>query len=81
MGPSIKCGSCGAPMIPGPRGGAAQNFYCTDRIGCRQGENLTIWLGEVIMGEPIGEVGDETYEMYKNTSEGSHGKNANAGRH
>lgn len=58
------CKHCGAEMIPGPRGGAAQNFYCTNRITCRRGENLTIWQGQVVMAQPIGEVADNTYAMY-----------------
>jgi len=61
---SVDCQHCGANMIPGPRGDAAQNFYCTNRTDCRQGENLTIWRGSVVMAEQIGEVADEAYEMY-----------------
>lgn len=61
---TVHCKHCGAEMIAGPRGGAAQNFYCTNRVTCRQGENLTIWQGEVVMADPIGEIPDDTYEMY-----------------
>jgi hypothetical protein len=65
------CMHCGAEMIPGPRGGAAQNFYCTDRVGCRQGFNLTIWNGDLVMRQDIGEVDDERYAMY--SQGGDHG--------
>lgn len=58
------CPRCTAEMIPGPRGGAAQNWYCTDRTDCRQGFNLTIWNGDLVMKQDIGEVDDERYEMY-----------------
>lgn len=58
----VHC-TCGADMIPGPRGGAAQNFYCTDRVRCRLGWNLTIYYGEIVMGHPI-EVDEEAYRMY-----------------
>ena len=61
---TINCQRCGAEMIPGPRGGAAQNFYCTNRVDCRLGENLTIWQGTVVLRESIGQVSDETYAMY-----------------
>jgi hypothetical protein len=60
----IRCSHCGAEMIAGPRGGAAQNFYCTNREGCRQGENLLILDGKVWWAEFIGEVDDERFAMY-----------------
>lgn len=59
------CLRCGAEMIAGPRGGAAQNWYCTDRINCRQGFNLTIRGGDLLFRQNIGEVDDERYAMYK----------------
>jgi hypothetical protein len=52
-------------MIPGPRGGLAQNFYCTDRVRCRQGFNLTIINGNDLgFRQDIGEVDDERFAMY-----------------
>jgi len=56
--------SCGATLIPGPRGGMAQNYYCTNRASCRQGFNVTIWRGKFIDSVRIGEVDDERYAMY-----------------
>ena len=59
------CPRCGAEMIAGPRGGAAQNFYCTDRDDCRQGFNLTIlWNGDQVFRQDIGEIDDQRYAMY-----------------
>lgn len=51
-------------MIEGPRGGAAQNFYCTDRDRCRAGFNLTFFASTLLLHQDIGEVADDTYAMY-----------------
>ena len=60
----VRC-QCGADMIRGPRGGAAQNFYCTDRVTCRQGWNLTIREDcQIVFPQPIGEIDDARYGMY-----------------
>jgi hypothetical protein len=58
------CPSCAAEMIAGPRGGMAQNWYCSDRERCRLGFNMTIWHGDLVSCEPIGEVDDERFAMY-----------------
>lgn len=62
----MQCPACGAEMIDGPRGGAAQNFYCTDRERCRQGFNLTIYQSRVLWRQNIGEIDDERFAMYDN---------------
>jgi hypothetical protein len=62
---TVHCPDCNAAMIGGPRGGLAQNFYCSNRQSCRQGFNLTIWQGQMVMPiHRIGEVDDELYAMY-----------------
>ena len=58
------CGDCGRELMPGPRGGAAQNFYCINRDDCRQGFNLTFMHGKLVIAERIGEVDDERFTMY-----------------
>jgi hypothetical protein len=58
------CAACGSGLTPGPRGGAAQNFYCTNRDDCRAGFNLTIWQGALAFAESIGEVDDKRYALY-----------------
>jgi hypothetical protein len=58
------CPDCSSPLLPGPRGGAAQNFYCTNRETCRAGFNLTFHNGLLVIAQRIGEVADETYAMY-----------------
>ena len=59
-----QCAACGGALLPGPRGGAAQNFYCANRDDCRQGFNLTFWRGELVFAQPIGEVDDQLYALY-----------------
>jgi hypothetical protein len=61
---TVNCFDCGAQLIPGPRGGAAQNYYCSNRYSCRQGFNLTIFNGDVLRTERIGEVDDDRYDLY-----------------
>jgi|SoiMethySBSTD1v2_1073268.scaffolds.fasta_scaffold208679_3 hypothetical protein len=61
------CPACGSHLIPGPRGGAAQNFYCINRDDCRAGFNLTFYGGQLVFAEPIGEVADSTYAMYRSS--------------
>lgn len=58
------CPNCGWWMVAGPRGGAAQNFYCANRMNCRQGFNLTIFNGQIVARQDIGEVDDERFAMY-----------------
>ena len=58
------CPDCQAELKAGPRGGAAQNFYCSDREHCRLGFNLTLWQGQLLIAQRIGEVADTNYEMY-----------------
>jgi hypothetical protein len=58
------CPDCAADLLPGPRGGAAQNFYCSNRDGCRAGFNLTFKFGRLLMAERIGEVDDERFAIY-----------------
>ena len=58
------CAACGRELLPGPRGGAAQNFYCTNRTDCRQGYNLTFVGEQLAFAERIGEVDDARYAMY-----------------
>jgi hypothetical protein len=61
------CCDCGSTLIPGPRGGAAQNFYCINRDDCRVGFNLTFHDGQLIFSQRIGPVADDTYKMYAGT--------------
>lgn len=65
----VLCSACGWPTIPGPRGGAAQNFYCVNRDTCRQGFNVTIHQGREIWRQDIGEVDDQHYSMYRSQCE------------
>jgi hypothetical protein len=58
------CADCGKRLIQGPRGGAAQNFYCIGRETCRQGFNLTFHGNQLVFSERIGEVDDERFAMY-----------------
>lgn len=58
------CADCGRELMPGPKGGAAQNFYCVNRDDCRQGFNLTFWQGKLAIAQRIGEVSDDAYKMY-----------------
>ena len=58
------CPDCGRELLPGPRGGAAQNFYCVNREDCREGFNLTFIGGKLIFAERIGAVDDKDYAMY-----------------
>jgi hypothetical protein len=58
------CFHCGAELMPGPRGGASQNFYCTERTICRRGFNLTIWNGDLLFRQDIGEIDDQRFAMY-----------------
>ena len=64
---SRKCPSCGGPLIPGPRGGASQNFYCT---ACHEGWNLH-GIDYGILGlERIGKVDDALIEFYLGAAAG-----------
>lgn len=63
-----RCPDCGDDLMPGPRGGAAQNFYCSNRDTCRQGYNLTFVDGKLAFAERIGEVDDARYTMYAGAS-------------
>ena len=58
------CPDCGRELLPGPKGGAAQNFYCINRHDCRTGYNLTFVDGRLMIAERIGEVDDERFAMY-----------------
>ena len=58
------CPNCQGELVAGPRGGAAQNFYCSDRELCRAGFNLTLWQGKLLIAQPIGEVADSTFAIY-----------------
>ena len=59
-----RCCDCGLALVAGPRGGAAQNFYCTERSECRQGFNLTFFDNRLVFAGRIGEVDDERFAMY-----------------
>lgn len=59
-----NCPDCGSLLLPGPKGGVAQNFYCTDREACREGFNVTIWQGQLLAWERIGEVDDQRFALY-----------------
>lgn len=59
-----RCSDCGRALIGGPRGGAAQNFYCTGREECRAGFNLTFFDGQLVFAQRIGEVDDERFKLY-----------------
>jgi hypothetical protein len=61
------CPACQAELVPGSKGGAAQNFFCTDRELCRSGFNLTLWQGTLVVADEIGEVSDDVYAMYTGT--------------
>ena len=58
------CPDCQAELIAGPRGGSAQNFYCSDREHCRSGFNLSLWQGKLLIAQRIGEVADQTFAIY-----------------
>jgi hypothetical protein len=60
----IRCPRCRALLMPGPRGGSAQNFYCYNRASCRQGFNLVVRDGVIVWRQDIGEVDDERFRMY-----------------
>ena len=57
------CCDCGGHLVPGPRDGAAQNFYCNNREDCRAGFSLTFASGHLVDCERIGEVDDEQYRL------------------
>ena len=61
---NLWCPDCGGRLIAGPRGGAAQNFYCSNRISCRQGFSLTFVDGKLAFAERIGDVDNERFAMY-----------------
>src|SRR5262245_52108290 len=57
------CPSCGAPnLIPGPKGGASQNFYCG---ACRQGWNFHGVAYGIVGVERIGEVSDDMIGLFR----------------
>jgi len=58
------CAACGEKLVAGPRGGAAQNFYCRDRDKCRLGFNLTFAGPYLVYAQRLGEVDDERFAMY-----------------
>lgn len=61
-----RCPLCEtASPVPGPRGGSGQNFYCRDRVRCRQGFAVVTRNGQLIWWHPIGEVSDELFKMYE----------------
>jgi hypothetical protein len=59
------CCDCGSELLPGPRGGAAQNFYCINRDDCRAGFNLTFHSGVLVFAQRIGEVDDARFAMWQ----------------
>lgn len=59
-----RCADCGFALVAGPRGGAAQNFFCSERAECRQGFNLTFFDGTLVFAERIGEVDDDLFKLY-----------------
>lgn len=62
-----ECLDCGHKLIPGPRGGASQNFYCD---GCGHGFNLH-GIDHGVMGwEPLGLVAPELIALYRDKSLG-----------
>lgn len=58
------CPDCGTGLLPGPRGGAAQNFYCMERERCREGYNLTFHSGKLVFAQRIGEIDDARFRLY-----------------
>ena len=62
------CPDCGGKLIAGPRGGEAQNFYCSNRITCRQGFNLTFVDGKLVIADRIGDIDNERFAMYSGPS-------------
>lgn len=58
------CPECGNDLVFGPRGGAAMNFYCSERDDCRLGYSLTFVDGLLVFAERIGEVDDARFAMY-----------------
>lgn len=58
------CPACARPLVAGPRGGAAQNFYCSDRDLCRLGYNLTFYGGKLLFAQRLGEIEDERFALY-----------------
>ena len=63
-GTEINCPACGAMMIGGPKGGLSRNYYCTDRVKCRQGINVARWHQLTLWSDSIGEIDDKRYAMY-----------------
>lgn len=59
-----RCADCGFALVAGPRGGSAQNFFCSERSECRQGFNLTFFDGALVFYDRIGEVDDERFKLY-----------------
>ena len=43
-------------LLPGPRGGAAQNVYCNNAV-CRSAFDITRYRGEVVFAERINTYG------------------------
>jgi hypothetical protein len=66
-----SCCDCGHMLIEGPCGGAAQNFYCTNRSECRAGFNLTFLGDRLVFSQRIGEVSDERWQMYSKADDAS----------
>ena len=57
------CPGCGAKgLIPGPKGGLSQNFYCE---GCGQGWNFHVYEGSVLRVDPLGPTDPNLREAYK----------------
>ena len=61
---AIRCERCDAPMIPGPQGGSAQNYYCSNRSGCGAAKNIAMYRGEIIFEHDIMRPDNELFDMY-----------------
>jgi hypothetical protein len=58
------CADCRNALLPGPRGGMAQNFYCRERVTCGSSFNLTFQGGDLVFHHRIERPDDELYETY-----------------
>jgi len=58
------CPFCSLPLIEGPTGGRSQNFYCSNRVDCLNGFNLTFYNGELIFQQHIGTISDAQFRRW-----------------
>lgn len=60
----MNCPKCNSKLLPGPCGGVAQNWYCSNRRSCRQGFNYMMMTYPPDLINEIGEVKDDVYLLY-----------------